>query len=46
VGYNFADSQPVGWVDARFSIDGGEFTLHAIGGKLDGDGQTKSLAWS
>ena len=46
VGYNFSDDQPVGWVDARFTPEGGEFTLRAIAGNRAGDGQTKSVAWS
>jgi 3',5'-cyclic AMP phosphodiesterase CpdA len=45
VGYNFHDSQPVGWVDARFSREGVSMILHAIGGNRDGDGKTTSIAW-
>jgi 3',5'-cyclic AMP phosphodiesterase CpdA len=45
VGYNFADNEPVGWVEVRLTGAGGEFILHAIGGdrKLDGAGQR--LRW-
>ncbi len=46
VGYNFADSEPVGWIDARFSADGAELTLHAIGGNRDGDGKTTTITWA
>lgn len=46
VGYNFGDSQPVGWVDARFSRQGVAMTLHAIGGNRDGDDKTVNVAWS
>ncbi len=46
VGYNFHGSQPVGWVDARFSRAGVAMVLHAIGGNRDGDGQTISIAWA
>ena len=45
VGYNFADSEPVGWVGARVAAEGADFTLHAIGGNTAQDGQTKSLEW-
>lgn len=45
LGYNFSDSHPVGWVDAKFSGEGADLTLHAIGGKLADDGKTHSLAW-
>jgi 3',5'-cyclic AMP phosphodiesterase CpdA len=45
VGYNFADTEPVGWVQARFGIEGAELTLRAIGGNRQQDGQTRALAW-
>ena len=45
VGYNFADSEPVGWVDASFSRRGVDLTLHAIGGNQKGHGQTTSVVW-
>jgi 3',5'-cyclic AMP phosphodiesterase CpdA len=45
VGYNFADKEPVGWVDAHFSPEGVDLTLRAFGGNRENDGQTKSLAW-
>ncbi len=45
VGYNFADKEPVGWVDARFSAAGAELTLRAFGGNLAGHGQTTSISW-
>ena len=45
VGYNFNDDQPVGWVDARLTAAGGAFTLRAIGGNLEKDGKTVTLAW-
>ncbi len=45
VGYNFADSEPVGWVDSVISKDGGEFTLHAFGGNTGQNGKTTSLHW-
>ena len=44
-GYNLAGRQPVGWVEARLTKDGGEFTLHAIGGNRKNDGHTQTLAW-
>ena len=45
VGYNFNDSQPVGWVDARFSRQGVSMVLHAIGGNLLGNGKTTTIEW-
>lgn len=45
VGYNFSDSEPVGWVEAVFSSKGVDLTLHAIGGNVRGDGATTSLRW-
>lgn len=45
VGYNFNDSQPVGWVDATFTAEGAELTLHAIGGNRAADLKTVSLHW-
>ena len=45
VGYNFADGNPVGWVDAVFGKGGVAFTLHAIGGEMKDDGKVTQLAW-
>jgi 3',5'-cyclic-AMP phosphodiesterase len=45
VGYNFADREPVGWVDARFSSQGVDLTLRALGGDTRKDGETTSLVW-
>jgi 3',5'-cyclic-AMP phosphodiesterase len=44
-GYNFTSAQPVGWVEARLTDEGGEFTLHAVGGNRKRDGRPVSLAW-
>jgi Icc protein len=46
VGYNFADTEPVGWIDARFTKTGVSMTLRAIGGNRDGDGKTTTLDWA
>ena len=46
VGYNFRDSDPVGWLDAVFRPDGVDLTLYAIGGNTEGDGQTTQVNWS
>jgi len=43
--YTFGKDQPVGWVDARLTAKGGEFTLHAIAGNTQLDGQTTTLRW-
>jgi 3',5'-cyclic AMP phosphodiesterase CpdA len=45
VGYNFNDREPVGWVDARLSASGGEFTLRALAGNKEMDGKTERLEW-
>lgn len=45
VGYNFADDQPVGWLEANLSAESGAFTLHAIGGNRQNNGQTVNLTW-
>ena len=46
VGYNFNDSEPVGWIDARFHSDGVALTLRAIAGNRDQDGTTTQVAWT
>lgn len=45
VGYNFRDSEPVGWVEGVFRADGAAFTLRAIGGNRGGDGKTTEVKW-
>jgi hypothetical protein len=45
VGYNFVDSEPVGWVDAQFSGAGAELTLQALGGNKAKHGETVVLRW-
>jgi len=46
VGYNFADTEPVGWIDARFTKTGVSMVLRAIGGNKDGDSKTTTLDWA
>lgn len=45
VGYNFNDSDPVGWVEARMGSRGGDFVLHAVAGNQDLDGSVTRLIW-
>jgi len=45
VGYNFSDTEPVGWVEAKLTAEGGDFTLHAIAGSMNKDRSVKKLAW-
>ena len=45
VGYNFIDSQPVGWLEARLSAEKGIFTLHAIGGNMEDNGKLTEIEW-
>jgi len=44
-GYNMSGSQPVGWVEAKLTEKGGEFTLHALGGNRKLDGCSERLSW-
>jgi 3',5'-cyclic AMP phosphodiesterase CpdA len=45
VGYNFRDSEPVGWLEARFRASGGTFTLRALAGNKTKDNQTVEVSW-
>lgn len=45
VGYNFADGNPVGWVDSVFTKTGVSLTLHAIAGETKDDGKVTQLEW-
>jgi 3',5'-cyclic-AMP phosphodiesterase len=45
VGYNFADGEVVGWLEASFTGQDGELKLHAIGGDMKNDGQATKLQW-
>jgi 3',5'-cyclic-AMP phosphodiesterase len=44
-GFPLSAGQPVGWVEARLTRYGGEFTLHAIGGDRRRDGHVTPLRW-
>jgi 3',5'-cyclic AMP phosphodiesterase CpdA len=46
LGYNFTQTEPVGWVDARFRPDGVDLTLHAIAGNRAQDGQVSWISWT
>jgi 3',5'-cyclic AMP phosphodiesterase CpdA len=45
VGYNFIDSQPIGWLEARITPKSGVFKLHAIGGNMEHDGEVTEVKW-
>ena len=45
VGYNFGDTQPVGWVEAQLTGGGGKFTLHALAGNTSNNGSVERLTW-
>ena len=45
VGYNFNDKDPVGWVEALLTAQGGDFILHATAGNKDKDGTITKLVW-
>jgi len=44
-GYNFTNAQPVGWVEAHLTAQGGQFKLHAVGGNTSQHGRTHCLRW-
>ena len=45
VGYNFRDSEPVGWVEAKLRGDGAALTLRSFGGNQEKNGKTVDLRW-
>jgi 3',5'-cyclic AMP phosphodiesterase CpdA len=45
IGYNFADGNPVGWIQSAFTPEGATLQLHAIAGDKSGDGKVTSLRW-
>ena len=45
VGYNFRDSEPVGWVEATFTAEGADLKLNAFAGNTEGHEKTHSLSW-
>jgi Icc protein len=44
-GFNMSGGQPVGWVEAKLTEKGGEFTLHALSGNRKMDGCSEHLCW-
>jgi Icc protein len=44
-GYTIWADAPLGWVDAKLTARGGEFTLHAVDGDRALDGHTQTLFW-
>jgi len=46
VGYNFTDTEPVGWIEAKISDKKGTFLLHAIGGNRKRDGEVTEIKWT
>jgi 3',5'-cyclic-AMP phosphodiesterase len=45
LGYNFNDDQPIGWIEARLTAEGGEFRLHALAGNTQIHGRIEGLRW-
>lgn len=45
VGYNFNDTEPVGWIEARLTSKSGRFKLHAIAGNTNNDQAITKLTW-
>jgi len=45
VGYNLTEEQPVGWVEAQLTSEGGTFRLHAVGGNDESNGRVQELRW-
>ena len=46
VAYNFADSEPVGWIESAWTSEGVDLTLRAVGGNMAANGQTTSVHWA
>lgn len=46
VGYNFADKEPVGWVDARFDPEGVNLTLRAFAGNTRDNLKIQRVRWA
>jgi hypothetical protein len=44
-GYNFRDSEPVGWVEATLTGEGADLRLNAVAGNTAGHGKTRSVSW-
>jgi len=44
-GYNFSEREPLGWIEARMTREGGDFTLRAFAGNKRDNGRTVSLEW-
>jgi Icc protein len=45
VGYNFADGEAVGWIEAAFTASSATLKLHAIAGETKDDGAVATLSW-
>jgi 3',5'-cyclic AMP phosphodiesterase CpdA len=45
VGFNFKDSEPVGWTDARFRATGADLQLNAIAGNMARNGERLKFPW-
>jgi len=45
VAYNFRDTEPLGWVEAELTAQGGKFKLHAIAGNKEKDQSVIKLKW-
>ena len=45
VSYNFADGNPVGWMEGTFSKQGLDLKLHAFAGEMKDDGKSVNLSW-
>lgn len=46
LGYNFKDSEPVGWVEARFQSNGVNLELHPLAGTTQWQKQTRFVPWT
>ncbi|MHC4461309.1 MAG: metallophosphoesterase family protein [Planctomycetota bacterium] len=43
--YSFNENEPVGWVNARLTARGGDFTLRVVAGNRENHGSVKRLKW-
>lgn len=46
LGYNFKDSEPVGWLEARFQSNGVNLELHPLAGTTQWQKQTRFVPWA
>lgn len=46
VGYNFSETEPVGWLESVWTAEGVDLTLRSVAGNQAANGQTTSVHWA